>query len=289
MSNYGRNIYLHYWMKKICCGLVLFLHCALLCAQPQAFIDSLKKDIDHFQAQDSFRAKAIYKYLKANINNNTSGDLPYIQEMVKISGAIHFKYGVSRGLQMFVTYYGDRGDFTTSFLYADTLATLFKSDTSYDAKRTLGILHSNLANNYIKMAYYEKAIDNYLQAVQTFEQLKDTGFAIQLYLNISSVYSNMADTIKPSQYTLKAVQLAEVFENEQFKIITWLGYEADLGTLGDYKTGQAILDKAIPLLKKFDYSAYWQSYYYLKGSFLSRQDESDKPFPFFCIHLHMLR
>jgi two-component system NarL family sensor kinase len=268
-----------YCIRRTTWLFVAMLTTSLLNAQSQHYIDSLKKDIDQFPAPDSFRVKAIYKYLKGNLNNNNSNDLPYIQEIIHIGKKDNYRYGVKRGFQMAVGYYGDRGDFTTSFIYADSLSEFLKNDTSYDAHRERGILYSNRANNYHKMAYYEKAVENNLLAAGTFEKLKDTPFVIQLYLNISDVYSRMDDTVKSPEYTQKAVQLAEAYGNDQYTSIASLGYAADLATRGNFKKAQDILTKVLPLLQKIDNSSFWQSYYYISGSTVQRQGNYAQSIP----------
>ena len=268
-------------MKKIVFFFITLVTVLAAFSQNQHTIDSLKNDIVNFPKQDSFRVKAIFKYLKANINNNTSGDLPYILEMIRIARAVNYRYGISRGLQTAVTYYGDRGDFSASFLYADTVTALFGSDTSYNGKRTMGILYSNKANNYVKMADYENAIKDNILAVETFEKLKDTPIVIQLYLNISDVYSKFGDTLKCVEYTAKAGSLADSYGNEVSIIFSKLGHAANLGTVNRFKEADDLLESILPLLKKNDNSSFWQSYYYIKGSLLRRSNKYGTAVPFF--------
>lgn len=248
------------------CIITLSLH-----AQSKAVIDSLKLNIDKYPAKDSFRVKAIYKYLKASVNYNTSGHLPYIQEVLQISRRINYPYGVRRGLNMAVQYFGDRGDYATSFAYGDTMLAYTKNDTSYDALRDRGVLQSSLGNNYHRMGDYIKAIEYNIQAAELFNQMHDTLFTCLLYTNISDIYSRMNDTVKTTEYTLKALHLAENWNNDELTVTTLLSYSADLATTGRYKETNENLERAWPLIQKLDNTSFKQSYHHIKGTMEQRR------------------
>jgi len=57
-------------------------------------IDSMRRAID-LAANDSLKVEALYEYMKANAQDNTSDFEPYIKEMVRLSKKIHFKWGLS--------------------------------------------------------------------------------------------------------------------------------------------------------------------------------------------------
>ncbi len=83
-------------------------------------IDSMRRAID-LAANDSLKVEALYEYMKANAQDNTSDFEPYIKEMVRLSKKIHFKWGLSTayilGLCILLKTLQNTN---TAFLYADS-------------------------------------------------------------------------------------------------------------------------------------------------------------------------
>src|SRR5687768_4763165 len=102
-----------------------------VCAQDPSIVDSLKRNIQNYQQEDSFRAKAIFQYVKSSGTGKSNEMLPYIEEMLRISKKINYSYGIRKGHLVAVLYFGDRSDFIKSFLHADTVMLILKNDSSY--------------------------------------------------------------------------------------------------------------------------------------------------------------
>ncbi|GAO45525.1 putative two-component histidine kinase [Flavihumibacter petaseus NBRC 106054] len=239
-------------------------------SQTADVIDSLKRNIESHNAPDSFRAKSIYQYLRATLYNS-SGNEPYIKEMLAISRNIGFSYGIRKGLSMYVKYYGDRGDFQRSFAYADSLIGFLKNDTSYAAKREMGILYWDLANNYNRIGDYYKSIEYYLLAIDVFEKVKDNNFLSSLYGNLSSIYTHTADTGKSMVYIQKALNLAEASSDDDLKCRTLMNYANELLNKGQFAKAEEVVNRAEPLVLKLENAAYSQYYFYMKGELARRQ------------------
>lgn len=251
-------------MVKITAFIFSFLFCIQIQAQTIEVIDSLKRNIDNYPAPDSFRVKAIYQYLRATLYNS-SNHKPYITEMLAISRKIDFPYGIRKGLIMFVKYYSDRGDFQKSFSYADSVTLFLRSDSSYAAKREMGILYWDMANNYYRIGDYYKSIEYYFLAIHIFEKFDAKNNLCSLYGNLSSIYNHTADTAKSLEYMQKALAIAEESSDDDLKCRTLMNYANELLNKGQLSGAQDILDKAEPFVLKLQNNTYSQYFFYMKG------------------------
>lgn len=235
-------------------------------AQNPSTVDSLKRDIQNYQHEDSFRVKAIFQYVKSSGTGKSNEMLPYIDEMLRISKKINYSYGIRKGHLVAVLYFGDRGDFIKSFLHADTATLILKNDSSYSGVNDLGLLYLNTGNNYYKMGDYQKAISSYISAASNFEKINNQVFAANVYLNISGVYEILSNTGKAAEYTLKAFKSAESTSNDGLRAAVMLSYVADLLKAKDAEKAESILTKVKPLVEKLDNSYTFQNYFFYKGA-----------------------
>jgi hypothetical protein len=83
-------------------------------AQNPSIVDSLKRNIQNYLQEDSFRVKAIFQYVKSSGTGKSNEMLPYIEEMLRISKKINYSYGARKGHLVAVLYFGDRSDFIKS-------------------------------------------------------------------------------------------------------------------------------------------------------------------------------
>lgn len=259
-------------MTKISALIFTFLFCLQAQSQTADVIDSLKRNIADHTTPDSFRAKSIYQYLRATLYNS-SGHEPYIKEMLTISRRINFSYGIRKGLSMYVKYYGDRGDFQRSFSYADSLGGFLKNDTTYAAKREMGILYWDMANNYNRIGDYYKSIEYYILSIGVFEKFNDKNYLSSLYGNLSSIYTHTADSTKSLEYIQKALVLAEESSNDDLKCRTLMNYANELLNKGQLSKVQDVLDKTEPIVQKLQNTAYSQYFFYMKGDLARRQKQ----------------
>lgn len=235
-------------------------------AQNPSIVDSLKRNIQNYQQEDSFRVKAIFQYVKSSGTGKSNEMLPYIEEMLRISKKISYSYGIRKGHLVAVLYFGDRGDFIKSFLHADTVMLVLKNDSSYSGMNDSGLLYLNTGNNHMKMGDYQKAISSYISAAFIFEKINNQVLAANVYLNISGVYEILSNTEKAAEYTLKAFKSAETTSNDGLRAAVMLSYVADLLKTKDAEKAESILTKVKPLVEKLDNSYTFQNYFFYKGA-----------------------
>jgi signal transduction histidine kinase len=235
-------------------------------AQNPSIVDSLKRNIQNYLQEDSFRVKAIFQYVKSSGTGKSNEMLPYIEEMLRISKKINYSYGARKGHLVAVLYFGDRSDFIKSFLHADTMALLLQNDSSYSGMNDQGLLYLNTGNNYYKMGDYQKAISCYISAASNFEKINNQVFAANVYLNISGVYEVLNNTEKAVEYTSKAFMSAENTSNDGLRAAVMLSYVADLLKTKDVEKAENILSKVKPLVEKLDNSYTFQNYFFYKGA-----------------------
>jgi two-component system NarL family sensor kinase len=253
-------------MKKKALILGLYLGwCCLLLAQNQQTIDSLKKIVEANGKDDTARVNAIYQYVRANSTGKTVDLLKYLHEMLRISKKINYNFGIRKGYLAGVLYYGDRGNFAQSFLYADSLKKVLKANVADSLNNDFGLLYLNTGNNYFKMADYQQAILDYTEAAYIFEKNNNTVQTTNAYLNISGVYELIKDSAKTSEYTLKAYNTALSTTNDRLKAAAIMSYVADLLANKNMSEASLKLTEALPLLNKIDNNYQWQNYYYYLG------------------------
>jgi signal transduction histidine kinase len=166
---------------------------------------------------------------------------------------------------MSVKYYGDRGDFQQSFLYADSLIFFLKNDSSYAAKREMGILYWDMANNYNYIGDYYKSIEHYLLAIRVFEKFNDRNYLCSLYGNLSSIYTHTSDSAKSLEYIQKALVIAEESNDDDLKCRTLMNYANELLNKKQFSKVELVLSKTEPIVLRLQNSAYSQYYFYMKG------------------------
>ncbi len=267
-------------MIKITAFIFSCLFCLQVQAQSSTVIDSLKHNIDNHTTPDTFRVKSIYQYLRATMYNSSNNKL-YIEEMLAISRRINFSYGIRKGLSMYGKYYGDRGDFQQSFSYADSLTIFLKNDSSYAAKREMGILYWDMANNYSRMGDYYKSIEYYFLAIKVFEKFDAKNHLCSLYGNLSSIYTHTADSAKSLEYMQKALKIAEESSDDELKCATYLNYANELINKNQFSKVQEVLGKAEPIVLKLQSNAYSQYYYYMRGDLALLQNEFARAITYF--------
>ena len=162
---------------------------------------------------------------------------------------------------MVVQYFGDTGaTHATSFAYGDTLLAHTKNDTSYDALPRQGHFTIEPGATIITGWVITSKRLNTLYRLQNCLTRCTTPCSPACCIPIfqTSIQHEMNDTAKTTEYTLKAVHLAENWNNDELTVTTLLElfrqschYRSLQGTNenstvhGPYKTGQPPISKVI--------------------------------------------
>ncbi len=222
-------------------------------------IDSMRRAID-LAANDSLKVEALYEYMKANAQDNTSDFEPYIKEMVRLSKKIHFKWGLSTAYILGLVYYKDIAKYETAFLYADSAQALAGNDTARDLRLNEGHLHNNRGNLYVRVGDYEKAIEDYLAALEIFRDL-NKNFAVIVINGISICYQHLEIPEKAFEYSSLAISEARKLDDNRLlatQLMNRAGYCMDVD---DYRSADSILTEAWTLVKDLDNDKSFYVYY----------------------------
>jgi two-component system NarL family sensor kinase len=244
--------------------IILLIFCVFIFSEGSAqrhVLDSLKKEIEKNQQQDSFRIKAILAYVVEALNNNTSNFLPYMNEIISISKKTDYKRGLQKGFMIGQIYFSDRGEYEKAFLYADSAFSVLKNDASLNATQSTGHLHNNIAGDYFKLGDYEKAIDNFTRSARIFEPL-DHSFLATVYSNLAEVYEKIHDVSKAMEYDKKAIAIAEKSQNDRSLAARLLSYSMRLINQKEFTQAATVLNRAEPIIMKLENTSHLQQFYY---------------------------
>jgi len=236
-------------------------------------LDSLKKEIEKSQQQDSARIKAILAYVVEALNDNTSDFLPYMNEILSISKKTGYTRGLQKGFMIGQIYFSDRGDYEKAFLYADSAFSVLKNDASTKARQSTGHLYNNIAGDYFKLGDYEKAIENFTLSARIFEPL-DHPFLATVYSNLAEVYEKIHDSSKAIEYDKKAIAIAEKSQNDRSLASRLLNYSMRLINRKEFTQAAAVLSRAEPIVMKLENTSHLQQYYYTRAYI----DENNKAY-----------
>ncbi len=222
-------------------------------------IDSLRRAIDQ-AANDSLKVEALYEYMKANAQDNTSDFEPYFQEMIRLSKKINFKWGLSTAYILGLVYYKDIAKYETAFLYADSARAFVVNDTARNMRLNEGHLHNNRGNLYLRIGDYEKAIEDYLAALRIFREL-NKNFAVIVINGISICYQHLGIPEKAFEYSSLAISEARELDDRRLlatQLMNRAGYCMDVD---DYHSAGSILQEAWALVKDLDNDKSFYVYY----------------------------
>ncbi len=238
-------------------------------------LDSLMSAIHQHKQRDSTKVILIIKYVQVAVNENTTQLLPLLNEEINISKEIGFKRGLQSGYITGQMYYADRGDFATSFLYADSAFAISQGDTSVQAKKNIAYLHHNVAGDYYKIGAYDEAIYHYNQAAAAFAQYEPKNIS-GVYNGIAMVYENMELLPKAREYFEKALLSAQKYGDEVRIAKAYLGYITWFINRNKHDTAAIYLNKVKPLVLKANDAICNFLYYQSRGNIahLNKQYEA---------------
>ncbi len=207
-------------------------------------LDSIKLLLANHPARDTHRVELIVNYVSAAVNENTSQLLPLLQEEISISKEIGYKMGLQSGYITGQTYYADRGDFATSFLYADSAFAISEGDTTVQGLINVAYLHHNVGGDYYKIGAYDEAIYHYEKASSLLEKYRPQNLD-GVYNGMAIVYENMLLPYKAREYFEKGVASARKYGNNATIARRMVGFIT-------WYINQEMYDSATILLKQVE-------------------------------------
>jgi signal transduction histidine kinase len=232
-------------------------------AQPLTKNDSLRNNISK-AATDSLKIEALYEYMKANLNNNTSDFEPYTREMIFLSRKIKFKWGLSTAYILSLSYYKNRGEIERSLNYADSATLVTKGDTSENMRTNMGHISINRGNLYYNIGDYENALKDYFQAGKIFRKLHHKLLATT-YSNISNCFMSLSDHKKAIEYSRLAVSTAKTVGDKRLLATCMMNLATAYTNMDNYKAADSLLRVVWPIVAHLQNSKSFHVYYYNKA------------------------
>ncbi|MFT3947008.1 MAG: sensor histidine kinase [Agriterribacter sp.] len=241
---------------------MLFFLCGYICAQ-QSGIDSLRNNINKAPT-DSLRVEALFSYMEATLNNNTSDFEPYVKEMARLSKKINFKWGLATAYNLSLSHYKNKSEFETALQYGDSLEALVKNDTAENIVLQLAHMYSNRSNLYYMIGDYMKAMDGYLQAEKIFSKIDHWGI-VNAYNGIANCFIDLGNNPKSLEYSKKAVEAAQRFNDKRLLGNMVMNQATIFMNLKNYKAADSVLNLVRPVVEKLQNNKSFFLYYLNRG------------------------
>jgi len=225
--------------------------------------DSLRNNINK-AATDSLKVEALYEYMKANLNNNTSDFGPYVKQMASLSRKINFKWGLSTAYILSLSYYKNHGKFELALKYADSATAVTKGDTAKKMRINMGHISLNRGNLYYNIGDNESALKDYFKAEKVFNQ-EHHRFLATVYSNISNCFMSLNDFKKGITYAQLAVNSAKQFDDKRLLATDIMNLATAYMNSENYKAADSLLAVAWPIVSTLQNSKSFYWYYYNKG------------------------
>lgn len=243
--------------------LVVLLLLTSLQVQAQINKDSLRRNISIAQT-DSLRIEAMYEYMKATLNDNTSGFEPYLKEMVRLSKKTAFKWGLSTAYILSLSYYKNIGSYETALRYGDSAAAILSGDTASNLILNKGHLHNNRGNLYYSIGDYRKALDDYFQAERILKNQRFKTIA-SVYSSIANCFTALSNDQKAMEFSDRAVESARQFDDPRLLATCLMNKATMLMNIGRYASADSILKIVWPVVQQLRNTKSLFSYYLNKG------------------------
>ena len=241
---------------------ILFFLCGYIYAQ-QSRVDSLRSNINK-ASTDSLRIEAMFSYMEATLNNNTSDFEPYVKEMALLSKKINFKWGLATAYNLSLSYYKNKSEFETALQYGDSLEALVKNDTAENIVLQLAHMYSNRANLYYRMDDNMKAMEGYLQAEKIFSKIDHWGI-VNVYNGVANCFMKLGNHPKSLEYSKKAVEAAQRFNDKRLLANMMMNQSAIFMNLENYKAADSVLNLVWPVVEKLNNNKSFHVYYLNRG------------------------
>ena len=225
--------------------------------------DSLRRNIREARS-DSLRIEAMYEYMRATLNDNTSDFEPYLKEMVRLSKKIAFRWGLSTAYVLSLSYYKNIGNYEQALRYGDSAEVLLRTDTAADLVLNKGHLYNNRGNLYSGIGDYQKALDDYFRAERIFKQQQFKTIA-SVYAAIANCFTALGNNQKAMEFASRAVEAARPL-NDLRLLSSCLMQKATMHmNMDQYVSADSILGLVSPMVDQLQNAKSFFLYYLNKG------------------------
>ena len=232
-------------------------------AQSLTVIDSLRNSIK-LAKTDSLRIEAMYEYMRATLNNNTSDFEPYLKEMVRLSKKIKFNWGLSTAYILSLSYYKNIGNYEQALKYGDSTELVLKRDTASNLALNRGHLYTNRGNLYFSIGDFKKALEDYFEAEKILKQHNFKTLA-SVYSSIGNCFSALSNTPKAFEFDDLAISTAKKFDDKRLLATTLMNKATRFMDAGNFKSADSILNHVWPIVEKLQNTKSLFVYSYNKG------------------------
>lgn len=249
-------------MKRIGLFILIILKFATVYSETSKK-DSLRAAITKAPT-DSLHIEAMFEYMKATLNDNSSDFEPYIKEMIRLSKKTHNNWGLATAYVIGISYYRLNAKYEIALSYADSAEFLCKNDTAIKMMTNMGHVHLNRANLYSTIGDYQKAINDYLQAASIYKQLKHKSEAMA-YDALSTSFEDIHNIPKAIEYSDKAIATAKLFDDKRLLANTMINKASKLMNWNNYRAADSILNIVKPIVLELNNIKSLALYYFNMG------------------------
>lgn len=243
--------------------LVILLLLTSLQVPAQVNKDSLRRNI-RIAPTDSLRIRAMYTYMKATLNDNTSDFEPYLKDMVRLSKKTASKWGLSTAYILSLSYYKNLGNYETALRYGDSAAALLSRDTASELLLNQGHLYNNRGNLYYSIGDFRKALDDYFQAERILKQQRFKTIA-SVYSSIANCFTELSNDQKAMEFSDRAVEAATQFDDQRLLATCLMNKASMLMNIDRYAAADSLLKIVWPVVHKLQNTKSLFVYYLNKG------------------------
>ncbi len=198
-----------------------FFCCSPAYGQQQRKADSLRKVLKAAKA-DTQRVRLLNELGSCYRFNNVDTSLVLSRQALKLAEAFAAGAGekdtVAAKKILADSYYAlagflmEKGDYSASLGYARKAEAIYLTSPAY--KKKLAATHEVMGTVYSSQGNYTKGLEEYLEALVMFEELKDTTASSSIYNGVAGVYYSVGDLDHALEYVLRMLEIQRRAKNK---------------------------------------------------------------------------
>lgn len=199
---------LHYFMRKKIPVCILFLLTAVFLHAQQHLVDSITNELKQ-QMPDSNRAMSMMRLAIDYEAFDTAKAYQGYRDAIKFASEKKLFYQLGRTYQNQSFLFSTAANYTQAIASLDNAIANYKRSDHSKAKQWEANAYNDKANILKAQNDFQGAIEYYLKSVALMEKFKLGGSLTNKYINISTVFGDIGENLKQTEYAQKAVAIAE--------------------------------------------------------------------------------